>query len=159
MTSLRIALAAAAVLALAAVPAALAQTMTIKVRSDTVVFKQRDLAPKGTSKGDTIIQRDRLVNAVAQFGKKKGAVIGSDSGTVTFTSAHTATYEGTTTLPGGTLKLRGTVTLLSDGSTVFKVAGGTGKFAGMQGTVTVGPQRNHVLNTYRLTRSTTGFAA
>jgi hypothetical protein len=153
MTTFRIALASCVVLALAAVPAALAQKTTITVRSETVVLKQHDIGPKGASKGDTIVQRDRLVNTGKQFGKKAGAVVGSDSGKLTFTSANTATFVGTTTLPGGTLTLRGVVYSLNDGSTVFQVTGGTGKYAGMHGTVTVGPERNHVLNTYRLTHT------
>jgi hypothetical protein len=158
MTMLRITLAAGVALGLAFAPAALAQTTTIKVRSETVVLKQHDVAPKGASKGDTIVQSDRLVNAAPQFGKKTGAVVGSDSGTLTFTSKHTATFAGTTRLPGGTLTLQGAVYSKTDGSTVFQVTGGTGKYAGMHGTLTVGPERNHVLNTYRLTRSS-GLAA
>ena len=109
-----------------------------------------DVAPKGPSKGDTVTYRDRLLNAAAQFGRKKGAKVGSDSGTLTFTGAHTATFNGKAKLPGGTLTLSGPVYTLQNGDLVIPVTGGTGSFAGVRGTLTVGPGKNHVPNTYRL---------
>ena len=60
-----------------------------------------DKAPKNRpSKGDVIEERTTLKNAVRQFGKPKGAVVGSDVGTYTFTSPTTANIELTVKLPG-----------------------------------------------------------
>jgi hypothetical protein len=136
--------------ALPAVAATPATTRTIVVTSITLKNVPHDTGAKGPSKGDTIVSRDRLLNAKAQFGKKKGALVGSDSGTLTFTSANTGTFKGQAKLPGGTLTLSGDVYSLQNGDTVIPVSGGTGAFAGMTGTVTVGTGKNHVRNTYRL---------
>ena len=54
-----------------------------------------------------VFQRNKLLNARRQFGKAKGAHVGSDEGTVTFTSAHTERYDGTARLPGGPLHVKG----------------------------------------------------
>jgi Dirigent-like protein len=131
---------AAAVLA----PAAAAAKLTIKVTSVSVSAKATDVAPKGTSKGDTIAYRDRLLNA-------KGAVVGSDRGTMTFTSAHTATFAGIAVLPGGTVRLAGKVVALPNKSFAIPVAGGTGRYAKARGYVLVGPGEKRALNTYTLT--------
>ena len=87
-----------------------------------------DRSPKGTSAGDRVVQRNRLLNAVRQFGKAKGTHVGSDQGTVTFTSAHTERYDGVATLPGGTLGCRGDVRLLLGGGIRIPVVGGTGRY-------------------------------
>jgi Dirigent-like protein len=145
--------AAALLLALAAPVAAdgaATTTMTIRVISVTIASKSNDLAPKGASRGDTIVQSDRLLNAAKQFGRKKGARVGTDRGTLTFTSTHTAVFDGSATLPGGTLTLKGSVVSLENGDIVIPVAGGSGAFAHFTGTLTVGPQANHVPNIYRL---------
>ena len=88
--------------------AAQAETITFSVISVTLSVKPTDLRPKGTSKGDTIVYRNRLLNTARRFGRPKGAVVGSDHGTLTFTGAHTARYSGTAILPNGTLRLAGT---------------------------------------------------
>jgi hypothetical protein len=144
---------ATVVLAFAALPAAIAAgaTREIKVVSVTLSTVSHDIGPKGASKGDTIVYRDRLVNAARQFGKKAGAAIGSDSGTMTFTGAHTATFNGTAILPGGTLKLSGSVYSSPQGL-VVPITGGTGAFAHYKGTLLVGSGSKRVPNTYRLTR-------
>ena len=129
-----------------------AATQTILVTSVTVKMSSHDAAPKGVSKGDTVTSSDRLLNAAAQFGRKRGSTVGSDVGTLTFTSAHTAVFSGHATLPGGTLILSGPVYTTSNGSIVIPVAGGTGKFANVRGTLTVAPGNRRVLNTYRLVR-------
>jgi hypothetical protein len=125
-------------------------TLTIKVISVTVSLVRHDVAPKGIGKGDTVVDRDRLLNAVKQFGKKKGAVVGRDSTTTTFTSSHTATIKGTVKLPGGTLILGGELVGLTDGGLSVPVVGGTGRYAKARGTLTVGAGKSRVLNTYRL---------
>jgi hypothetical protein len=147
----RLIAAAALLAAAAAAPAAQAAKLTFKVTSVTVSLTPTDRAPKGTSKGDTIEYRDRLVNAASQFGRAKGAVVGSDRGTMTFTSAHTAIFSGVAVLPGGTLELKGKVVPLSGKRLAIPVAGGTGRFAQARGYVVVGPGDKRALNTYMLT--------
>ncbi|HEX4521535.1 MAG TPA: hypothetical protein VH063_18320 [Gaiellaceae bacterium] len=144
---------AVGMLALVVASQAGAATQTIRVTSVTLAMSTHDAAPKGASKGDTVTYSDRLLNAGAQFGRKKGAKVGSDTGTLTYTSAHTAKFSGRAKLPGGTVILLGPVYTTSDGSIVVPVAGGTGKFSNVRGTLTVGPGKNHVLNTYRLIRT------
>ena len=117
--------------------------------SVTVSAVSHDVAPKGASKGDTIAYRDKLVNAAPQFGKKKGVEVGSDSGTMTFTGPHTATFRGKAVLPGGTLTLSGAVYTTPAGL-VVPVTGGTGAFAHVHGTLLVGSGSKRVPNTYRL---------
>ncbi len=129
---------------------AAAGTVTIKVTSVTRSLVKHDVAPKGFSKGDTVVDRDRLLNAAPQFGRKKGAVVGKDATTTTFTGPHTATIRGTVTLPGGTLILRGELVGLTNGGLAVPVVGGTGKYAKAHGTLTVGTGKTRVLNTYRL---------
>jgi hypothetical protein len=146
-----VSLAAAAAIVLAAAPAAEAAKLTIKVTSVTLTVRPTDRAPAGTSKGDTIVYRNRLVNAVRQFGRPAGAAVGSDRGTMTFTGAHSARYSGTAVLPGGTLTLAGAVVALTGGRIAVPVSGGTGKFAGARGYVVVGPGNKRALNTYTLT--------
>jgi hypothetical protein len=141
-----------ALLLAAPAASAAAATRTIKVTSVSVAYKETDKPPKGASKGDTIKYSDRLLNAVSkQFGRKKGAVIGSDHGTMTFTSAHSATFDGVADLPGGTLRLSGTVVGIASNSFAIPVTGGTGTFAGATGYVVVGPGEKRSLNTYALT--------
>ena len=141
-----LALVAAAVVA----PAAQAKKLTFVVTSVSISAKQKDVAPTGTSKGDTIEYRDRLLNAKAQFGRAKGAAVGSDRGTMTFTSAHAATFSGVAVLPGGTLRLEGKVIALPGRSLAIPVTGGTGRFAKAKGYVLVGPGTKRALNTYSL---------
>jgi hypothetical protein len=136
--------------ALTAGPAGATTTVTIKVTSVTIALHRHDVRPKGASKGDTVVDHDRLLNAVAQFGKKKGAPVGADNTTTTFTGPHSATIKGTVTLPGGTLTLGGELVGLSNGDLAVQVVGGTGKYADARGSLVVGTGRNRVLNTYRL---------
>jgi hypothetical protein len=139
----------AALAAAVAAPSAQGGRLTIVVTSVALSAKPTDVAPKGTSKGDTIEYRDRLVNAKHQFGRAKGAVVGSDHGTMTFTGAHTATFSGVAVLPGGTLELRGRVVSVGK-SFAIPVSGGTGRFAKAKGYVLVGPGAKRALNTYML---------
>jgi hypothetical protein len=145
------ALLAALVGAAVVVPAAQAEKLTFAVTSVSLSAKTTDKLPKGTRKGDTIVYRDRLVNAAKQFDRGKGAVVGSDHGTMTFTSAHTATFSGTAVLPGGTLTLSGKVVALPDKTIAIPVTGGTGRYAQAKGYVLVGPGQARALNTYTLT--------
>lgn len=145
---------------LVGVPAALAQTAgaapppkTFSVVSVSVGNPvETDKPPKGPSKGDTIVFKDKLVNAKAQFGKKKGAVVGSDRGTMTFHTAHTASFDGVAVLPGGTVTLKGPVSGVGGqpDAMIIPVAGGTGKYSGATGYVFVGPGKTRSTNTYFL---------
>jgi hypothetical protein len=134
-----------AALASAAAPAP--TSIVIKVRSVTTATIPTDKPPKGASKGDRVIVRDRLVNVAKQFGKPAGAVVGRDEGVLILTSASSGTFEGVATLPGGTIRLHGVV---SNGIETYTVVGGTLRYAHARGTITVGPGRSP-LNTYRLT--------
>ena len=145
---------AAVLLALAAFVApasARAETLTIQVTSIVVKVTSVDVRPKGTSAGDKVIQRNRLVNTVRQFGKARGAHVGSDEGTVTFTSPHTERYEGITRLPGGTLRVRGEVKLILGGGIRIPVVGGTGRFQSATGMLYVSQGEKRALNVYRIT--------
>ena len=150
---MRRSLPAVLVAALAAFSAAAASgaTLEIKVISVTQSTVSHDIGPKGASKGDTIVYRDKLVNAAPQFGKKKGVEVGSDSGVMTFTGAHTASFRGRAILPDGTLTLSGSVYSTPQGL-VVPVTGGTGAYAHYKGTLLVGAGSKRVPNTYRLTR-------
>jgi hypothetical protein len=128
-----------------------ARTITFSVTSVSVSVKPTDLQPKGTSKGDTIVYRNRLLNTARRFGRPKGAVVGSDHGILTFTGAHTARYSGMAILPDGTLRLAGSVIPLANGVLQFRVAGGTGRYAKATGNVLVGAGNARALNTYHLT--------
>ena len=145
MRAALIAVLAAAVFA----SAAQAKTITFSVISVSISIKPTDV--KGTSKGDTIVYRNRLLNAARRFGRPKGAVVGSDHGTLTFTGPHTARYSGTAVLPDGTVRLDGTVTPLANGMLQYRVAGGTGHYAKATGTLLVASGNTRVLNTYQLT--------
>jgi hypothetical protein len=158
----RTGLAAAALVALSVPVAGQAraqETLTIKVTSVSVKLTQKDKPPKGASKGDTVVFEDNLLNAAAQFGKKVGAKVGTDRGTMTFTSKNAAFFNGLATLPGGTVNLDGKVSAGADGkSLVIPVKGGTGRYKGATGFVLVGPGDKRSLNTYTLTFPTTPVA-
>jgi hypothetical protein len=143
---------------LLALPAQAAQqegsaTRTIRlVATNGTVRVLVDRAPKGKpSKGDVVQERTTLSNAVPQFGRKKGAVVGSDIVNHTLTAVGPppkVSLKLTAKLPGGTIRATG-----SGVSPTIKVVGGTGAFANARGTLEVrdhnGP-RPGVLNTYRL---------
>jgi Dirigent-like protein len=150
---------AAAVLLAAAAAAgpARAGTLTIAVTSVALSAKTIDVGPKGTSTGDRVVMRDRLLNARRQFGRPRGAQVGSDHGTMTFTGAHSATFSGVASLPGGTLRISGRVVAVPAGL-VIPVTGGTGRFDGAKGYVLVGHGEKTALNTYTLTIRTAPVA-
>jgi Dirigent-like protein len=140
-----------AVAALAAPGTAAAKKeLTIRVVSVSTLLKEIDKPPKGASKGDRVVFRDTLRNAVKQFGKAKGAKVGSDRGTMTFASASSARFDGTARLPGGTVTLRGGVVPIESGGMAIPVVGGTGRYAGATGVLVVGPGSKQALNVFVL---------
>lgn len=132
----------------AASPAA--PVVTIKVTSVSTAQVTHDTLPKGVSKGDRIEFKDRLLNAAAQFGKPNAVEIGKDSGSLAYTSDKTATLTGAATLPNGTIKFDGLVSVDKDGTLHVAVVGGTGKYDHVTGMLSVG-RGEQSLNTYTLT--------
>ena len=53
------------------------QSLTIQLTSVVIKVTAVDRNPKGTSKGDKVIQRNKLFNAVKQFGRASGAHVGT----------------------------------------------------------------------------------
>src|SRR5215203_4726339 len=146
----------AGLLSASATQARAQETRVIEVVSVELELVVKDTKPKkAANKGDSILFRDKLLNPAPQFGMAKGARVGSDRGTLTYTTAKRARFDGTATLPGGTLFLRGEVFSRREGGMAIPVAGGTGKFKGARGVLLVDPSNpktpNRALNTYRLT--------
>jgi hypothetical protein len=151
----RVVLILLAVLAVGAPSAAATGPSTIHVWSIPTSNRFTDAAPKGPSAGDVLRQRTQLVNAVRQFGKPVGAVVGYDESVVRLTSATRAVVDVVAHLPGGTLHAHGTITIARSPS-VVRVLSGTGVFAGARGTTTEVdyPNQNRALNVYKLTYGT-----
>jgi len=152
MTSRLLSLLAAAAAAVCVVPSASPAnvTETIAVISITTYSHQE---PVNAVSGDySVDSRDELMNAAPQFGQRSGVRVGTDAGRFTYTPAHTATYTGVTNLPGGTVTVRG-VAFAHDGNVVIRVVGGSGKYKGATGFLTIGlgPAKTRSLNTYELT--------
>jgi hypothetical protein len=139
--------------ALLVVPSALAAggEEKIMVVSVTTSVHRVDRLPRGVSDGDTISSTDRLLNATAQFGKPSGAHIGSDHGAFTYTSTHSANYAGEASLPGGTVTVRGAVLVRADGREMIPIVGGSGRYKGATGFLTIGPGTKRAVNVYDLT--------
>jgi hypothetical protein len=98
-----------------------------------------DHAPKGyPNKGDVVRETATLRNAVAQFGRPKGAIVGSDVWitTIVIPPFGKAGVKATTTVPGGTIHAVGMVTATQMTGT-FRVVGGTGRYAGARGTLSL----------------------
>jgi hypothetical protein len=134
--------------ATAAVPATGAPRalLVIRVTSVTTGVVTTDRAPKGVSKGDRYVFRDRLLNAAKQFGKPIGARVGGDRGSVVLTSKTNGVTRGVATLPGGTIRFGGDAGITA---LTYRILGGTGRYAHARGVLVVG-QGDSPLNTYRL---------
>jgi dirigent-like protein len=105
-----------------------ARTMDIKVASVLSGYSQ----PSRT----TLRMTDKLYNLVPQFGKPKGALVGSDSGTLKKTGTISFSFSGVARLPGGTLNVKGEV-IGGEHISNLTIAGGTGRFAGARGVVVI----------------------
>jgi allene oxide cyclase len=128
-------------------------TLVLRFTSVTTSEKVFDLPPKGESVGDHVFSTSRLLNAVAQLGKPKGAVVGTDSGTMTFAAGPTFRVDVTTRLGSDTLRMRGVMSI-RPGQLILPVTGGTGRFAGARGTMVIralSSDGRRATNTYRLT--------
>ena len=79
---------------------------------------------------------DKLYNLVPQFGRPKGALVGSDSGTLKKAGHISFSFSGVARLPGGTLNVRGQV-VGGESVSNLNIAGGTGRFAGARGVVVI----------------------
>ena len=102
----------------------------------------RDVPPRTIrtgqyTEGDTIGSADILRNALAQFGKPKGAVIGSDRSILTVTSPTRALIHTQVKLPGGSLRIEGRFTFGTTKAIVLPVVDGSGAFAGARGSTTI----------------------
>jgi hypothetical protein len=110
------------------------RTITIKARSQLDQVQVVDNAPTGDSPGDVLIFTERLVDS-------KGKRIGSDAATCVRLFDATSLCTGVYNLPGGRLMVQ----LLQPGPTGTydqAITGGTGRFAGASGTVTVAQSSN-----------------
>jgi hypothetical protein len=133
-------------------PRAEGSVLTIRLISRLANWSRTDHGPKGPSKGDKLYVRSVLRNAVAQFGKPKGAIVGRDYEVVTYTSAHAAKVTVRVTLPTGTLQAQDRVRASSGPSQTIRVVGGTGRYKGATGTVTTRdlPDGHSASNIYHL---------
>jgi hypothetical protein len=144
---------AAVVAATLSPPALAAPPAVIRVVSITTSYTTVDVPPKKASAGDHDVFTSRLLNARAQFGKPRGAVVGSDRGTMLLTSATSARLMTVARLPGGTIVVSGPLTSAGGGAVSIPVVEGTGQFAGARGTVTILAPKDPktAINIYRLT--------
>jgi hypothetical protein len=124
------------------------RTLVVRLTSVTTSLTPHDVAPSGFSAGDRYFAKSRLLNRVPQFGKPKGAVVGSDQGTLTVLSATVARSVGVATLPGGTIRFRGSGKV--GARTSIPIVGGTGDYAGARGTLVVSQAGDTTFNTYNL---------
>jgi hypothetical protein len=118
--------------------AASAKSVTVRLLVQPVTRSIKDVPPKTLtlgqySKGDTITGTSVLRNYVRQFGKPKGARVGTSHGVTTALSSQTARSDAVARLPGGTVHARGEGAI---GPTArVPIVGGTGVYAGATGVV------------------------
>lgn len=152
VVALAVAAVAVLVVAVLAPSASAAPPSVIRLVSVTTSQSSVDVPPPKDSAGDRQVFASRLLNARRQFGKPKGAVVGSDRGTLTLTSARSATVKTVARLPGGTITANGPLKAAGDGAVSIAIVSGTGVFAGAHGTLTIlsptGPKT--AVNVYRL---------
>lgn len=137
-----------------AAPRTTSESLTIRLISTRGDVRHVDLAPKGRpNRGDTLTVTTSLMNDVPQFGRPRGALVGSDVIFIRFLSPKTWLTTFTVHLPGGTMKARIPVVANSrDRATIsIPVTGGTGRFAGARGVLfSTDVNSDLALNVYRL---------
>ena len=131
-------------------------TVTIRLTGSAASSRYLvDHSPKGyPNKGDVVRETSTLRNAVAQFGRPKGAVVGSDVWitTIVIPPFGKADVKAATSVPGGTIRAVGTVTAAQMTGT-FRVVGGTGTYADARGTLrlrNINASGSRALIVYRL---------
>ncbi len=107
--------------------------LTIRLISTAGQINYRDRPPQGPSKGDVLSGPSILRNAVAQFGRPKGAVVGHDYEVLTLSSPTVGVANVRVYLPGGTLRVKGRINASASAGTI-QVVGGTGRYANARGT-------------------------
>jgi hypothetical protein len=122
----------------AAADAAAAKSVTIRVLVIPVTRSVKDVPPKTRglgmyTKGDTISGTSILRNAVRQFGKPKGARVGTSSFVITALSSQKARADAVARFPGGTVHARGVGRI--EPNPKVPIIGGTGPYAGATGVV------------------------
>ena len=128
---------AAALLGTSSAAGATRSTTVIKLFSKDGTVRLVDTTPpKGASAGDYISASSSLRNAVAQFGKPRGALVGSDRGRLDLLTPTTSGARVVATLPGGSIAYGGGWKNGADRQ-VLRVVGGTGRFAKATGTCVV----------------------
>ena len=115
--------------------------------------------PPPGGRGDTYDSSLVLKNAgIAQLGKGRHAQVGAMRFTYTIrkqcasfapTCVATADFETVTTLPGGTVVAGGKSISIASRNIRIPVLGGTGRYRGATGTVTISPTSTEI-STYRL---------
>jgi hypothetical protein len=135
VTTLRAALVFAIVVLIDAATTSGAQSkyLVIPLLSKTTSVQTQDMPPPGYSNGDVIFGTSLLRNAVAQFGKPRGAVVGRDEFRVTYKTDDSFTKRVTATLPGGTIVCQGTAYFAEPKQTILVIRG-TGAFTKASGT-------------------------
>jgi hypothetical protein len=126
------------------------KALTIEVTSVVKSSRSHRLSASVTTRGDRVDFVDVLLNTAPRFGKGTNEQVGSDKGTMTFTSSNTATMKGIATLPDGTIHFEGDVTVLPNNRVTVPVIGGTGTYAHASGTLLVGSGSARATNTYTL---------
>jgi len=140
-------------MALAVPAAAQAQTVTIRLTSITTLTQVKDTPPlRKLNVGDGEEFKDLLINEVPQFGRAKGKPVAYDQGLIVYRGEHKPQrIYGIINFTGiGTLTYQGAMMPAKHGNTIVKVTGGTGKFKGAHGTLTIGPGDAKARNVYRV---------
>ena len=126
---------------------------TIRVLATVTTARPVDLPPRNVqNKGDRVFVESQLTNAIPQFGRPKGSIIGQDYSTITYLSPTQRLVNVQITLPGGGLHLRGTLKVANPAAVVkIPVISGTRDFAGATGfSEARSAPDNRTLNIYRL---------
>lgn len=130
------------------------RAVTIRVLATVTKAQPVDLPPRNVvNEGDRILVESQLKNAVPQFGRPKGSIIGVDYSTITYVSQTERMVNVQITLPGGGLHLRGTIPVEGGAAAVIEipVVGGTRDFAGATGVSEArSAEGSQTLNIYRL---------
>jgi hypothetical protein len=122
----------------AASDAVAAKSVTIRVFVIPVTREVIDVPPKTLkfgehTKGDTMSGTSILRNAVRQFGKPKGARVGTSSFVLVTLSARRARDDGVARFSGGTVHVHGVGEIGPNPK--VPIVGGTGRYAGATGFV------------------------